>query len=102
MHALAAVGTDAPALDDGDGDASALRAWLAPRIAAMLDGDRARLMAILYRVDVRERDVMAALSAPDPAGALADAIVARAMDAQRTRRAHAQSGTNRKQSSSGT
>ncbi len=85
MHALAAFGADAPVLD-GDGGAAALQTWLRDRIAAMLAGDRAHLMAILYRVDVRERDVDAALAAPDPAGSLADALVARALEADATRR----------------
>lgn len=86
MHALAAFGADAPVLDAEDGDAPALRTWLRTRIAAMLDGgERARLMAILYRVDVRERDVTAALATDDPAGALADALVQRALDAHATR-----------------
>lgn len=68
-------------------DASALRAWLVPRVAAMLASDRARLLAILYRVDVRERDLAAALAAPDVPAALADALVARMVETQRTRRA---------------
>lgn len=89
MHALAAFGADAPALPDDDPDAAeALRAWLRARVAALLEGDRARLMAILYRVDVRERDVATALAADDPAGALADALVARALEAAATRRAY--------------
>ena len=75
MHALAAFGDDAPAVVPGD--AEAMRAWLRARIAAMLDGDRARLMAVLYRIDVRERDVAAALAASDPASALADAVLER-------------------------
>ena len=69
--ALATFGADAPS------DAEAMRAWLRARIAAMLDGDRARLMAVLYRIDVRERDVAAALAASDPASALADAVLER-------------------------
>ena len=68
-------------------DAAALRAWLVPRVAAMLASDRARLLAILYRVDVRERDLNAALAAPDVPAALADALVARMVETQRTRRA---------------
>ncbi len=88
MHALAAFGADAP-LDtppDAPADAAVLRAWLRRRIAAMLIAERAALMAVLYRIDVRERDVTAALSAKDPADALADAVLAR-MAETRARRA---------------
>ncbi len=90
MHALAAFGDDAPPEDVAlgvPGDAEAMRAWLRARIAAMLDGDRARLMAVLYRIDVRERDVRAALAARDPESALADAVMARMGETHARRRA---------------
>lgn len=80
MHALAAFGNDPPS------DAAALRAWLCARISAMLTGERARLMAVLYRIDVRERDVRAALASGDPPSALADAVIARAAESQARRR----------------
>jgi hypothetical protein len=70
-----------------EGDAAALRAWLRAEVARMLTGERARLMAILYRVDVRERDLAAALMADDVPGALADALIARMAEKLRYRRA---------------
>ena len=91
MHALAAFGADAPPegtpSEDAPLDAEAMRAWLRVRIAAMLGADRARLMAVLYRIDVRERDVGAALASGDPASALADAVIARMAESQARRRA---------------
>lgn len=68
-------------------DAEAVRAWLVPAVCALLATDRARLMAILYRVDVRERDLATALAVPDVAAALAEALLARMVEKQRYRRA---------------
>ena len=71
-----------PALPDAFGplpaaiaDEAALRAWLRERVAAMLAADRHRLLALLYRVDVRERD-------------LADALIVRMVEKQRFRNQH--------------
>lgn len=66
-------------------DSETVRAWLVPIVAQMLASDRARLLAILYRVDVRERDLNAALSAPDVPASLADALLARMLEKQRYR-----------------
>ena len=70
--------------DTGEG---ALRVWLAAEVARLLDRDRPRLMAVLYRVDVRERDVAAAFAAPDVPAALADALVTRMREKLRYRSA---------------
>lgn len=84
-----------PALPDDFGplpaaltDEAALRAWLRERVAAMLAAERARLLALLYRVDVRERDLARALAADDVPAALADALIARMVEKQRFRARH--------------
>ena len=84
-----------PALPDAFGplpaaiaDEAALRAWLRERVAAMLVADRPRLLALLYRVDVRERDLADALSASDVPAALADALIVRMVEKQRFRNQH--------------
>lgn len=66
-------------------DAAALRAWLRREVTRMLAWDRARLMAIVYRVDVRERDLTRSLAAPDPAGSLTEALIARMAEKLRYR-----------------
>lgn len=66
-------------------DPNGLRAWLVPVVARMLASERARLLAVCYRVDVRERDLASALAADDVAAALADALIARMVEKQRFR-----------------
>ena len=58
-------------------DPADLHAWLRGEVARLLHGERARLMAILYRVDVREKDLAAAFAHDDVPGALADALITR-------------------------
>lgn len=69
----------------GFSDEAALRAWLVPVVARMLANERARLLAVFYRVDVRERDLASALAADDVPAALADALIARMVEKQRFR-----------------
>ncbi|HYE58017.1 MAG TPA: hypothetical protein VD948_05905 [Rhodothermales bacterium] len=69
----------------GSVTAEQLRAWLRGEVARLLSGERAWLMAILYRVDVRERDLAAAFSDDDVPGALADALIARMAEKLRYR-----------------
>ena len=77
------VGASPEAL--GSVTAEQLRAWLRGEVARLLSGERAWLMAILYRVDVRERDLAAAFSDDDVPGALADALIARMAEKLRYR-----------------
>lgn len=71
------------------GEAEALSTWLADRIAEMLESNPALLMSHLYRVDVRERDVQAALAAPDAPAALAEALIQREIEKSQYRTRHA-------------
>ncbi len=66
-------------------DEAALRRWLRERVAEMLRTAPALVMSHLYRVDVREAVVQTALAAPDPAAALADALIAREIEKARYR-----------------
>ncbi len=71
------------------GDAAPERAWLVDAVRQLLDANPALLLSALYRVDVREGDVRAALSLPDPAPALADALIAREAEKRRYRHPYA-------------
>lgn len=79
----------APAAETGHApppsDEAGLRAWLVGQIADLLLTRPALLLSHLYRVDVREADVQAALAAADPAAALADALIAREAEKARYR-----------------
>lgn len=69
----------------------ALRQYLTARIQAMLDRQPALLMSLLYRIDVAERAVKAALTQPDHraiAATLADLCIERQLQKLRTRRAY--------------
>jgi hypothetical protein len=61
---------------------------LVQRIVYFLHHDLERLLAILYRIDVRERDTKAAFAQSDPkqiAPVLADAIIARELEKVKSR-----------------
>ena len=66
-------------------DEAALRAWLTERVAHLLATQPALLLSHLYRVDVREKDVRAALAAPDPTAALVQALLDREAEKARYR-----------------
>ncbi len=66
-------------------DEAALRAWLTERVAYLLETRPALLLSHLYRVDVRERDVRAALAAPDPTAAVVQALLDREAEKARYR-----------------
>ncbi len=80
--------TEAEALPS---DEAGLRAWLTARVEHLLRTQPALLMSHLYRVDVREADVQAALAAPEPARALADALIARETEKHLYRQRYARS-----------
>lgn len=66
-----------------------VRRFLIPRIAALLDGNPAMLMHILYRVDVAEQAVKQVFAESAPADVplrLADLLIERQMQKLRTRR----------------
>ena len=72
-----------------------LRERLAEKITGLLDRDRYRLMSILYRIDVREDRVKAALAAPEPGQIpflLADLIIERQLQKIRIRRKYRNGG----------
>lgn len=72
-----------------------LRDQLAERIAYMIDHDFELLMQILYRIDVREKDVKMALGyalVNEPAVFLADKIIDRLIEKAETRRKYSQRG----------
>lgn len=64
---------------------------LRDRVAALLASDRDWLLGKLYRLDVRERDIEAALARPsvDVPSALAELIVARQRERTAARARHA-------------
>ncbi len=87
LSAALAPGTDLapvahPSLED-------VRAFVAERIALLLDRNPGLLMSILYRIDVAERKVTAVLSTHGPEAipaALADLVIERQLQKLRIRR----------------
>ena len=74
---------------------AAVRRFLIERIERLLDGNLALLMSLLYRVDVRERDVQRVLaeSPPDRLPAdLTDLIIERLLEKIRLRRRYRERG----------
>lgn len=87
-QALAASGSALPARPEPL-TLEAVRAFLIERIAALLDGNPALLMHVLYRVDVAEREVRRVFAERSPAdvpGDLADLLIERQLQKLRTRR----------------
>ena len=80
--------------DDRHYTEAEVRELLRARIASLLTTDRDWLLGKLYRLDVRERDIQAALASPgvDVPAALAELVVARQRERAATRRRYPASG----------
>lgn len=63
----------------GVASGQALRTAVAERVAVLLDGDMRRLLRILYRIDVPEREVWESLDA-GPASAIATRLAGLMLD----------------------
>ncbi len=66
-------------------DLSALRDALAKVIFGMLDREFARLLNIMYRIDIDENSFKEAISSPHPADSLADLVLERELQKVYTR-----------------